>query len=81
MMSNIELLIFGLAVSIDSFSVGIGLNAISNNFILCSLIFSISSFLFTYLGLILGKKISSLIGRASTLIGGIVLIIIGIMYI
>lgn len=81
MMSNIELLIFGLAVSIDSFSVGIGLNAINNNFILCSLIFSISSFLFTYLGLILGKKISSLIGCASTLIGGIVLIIIGIMYI
>ncbi len=80
-MSFSELLLFGLAVSIDSFSVGIGLNAINNNFLLCSLIFSISSFCFTYLGLILGKKISQLIGKASTLIGGIVLIIIGLIYI
>lgn len=80
-MSFSELLLFGLAVSIDSFSVGIGLNAINNNFLLCSFVFSISSFCFTYLGLILGKKISQLIGKASTLIGGIVLIIIGLIYI
>lgn len=80
-MSFSELLLFGLAVSIDSFSVGIGLNAINNNYLLCSVIFSISSFLFTYLGLIMGKKINKLIGKASTLIGGLVLIIIGIIYI
>lgn len=81
LMSFSELLLFGLAVSIDSFSVGIGLNAINDNYLLCSLIFSISSFCFTYLGLLLGKKISQLIGKASTLIGGIVLIIIGLIYI
>ncbi len=80
-MSLSELLLFGLAVSIDSFSVGIGLNAINNNFLLCSLLFSLSSFCFTYIGLILGKKVNQLIGKASTLIGGIVLIIIGIIYI
>jgi len=80
-MSTGELLLFGFAVSVDSFSVGIGLNAINNNFIFCSIIFSISSFLFTYLGLVLGKKISNLIGKASTLIGGFVLIIVGIIYI
>ncbi len=81
MMSFAELLLFGLAVSIDSFSVGIGLNAINDNFLLCSFTFSICSFIFTYLGLLLGKKISSLIGKASTLVGGIVLIIIGLVYI
>lgn len=80
-MSLSELLLFGLAVSIDSFSVGIGLNAINNNFLLCSLLFSLSSFCFTYMGLMLGKKVNQLIGKASTLIGGIVLIIIGIIYI
>lgn len=80
-MSLSELLLFGLAVSIDSFSVGIGLNAINNNFLLCSLLFSLSSFCFTYMGLILGKKVNHLIGKASTFIGGIVLIIIGIIYI
>lgn len=76
----LQLLTFGLAVSIDSFSVGIGMEAISDNFLLCSSLFSISSFVFTYLGLILGKKINLLIGKVSTLIGGLVLIVIGIIY-
>lgn len=75
-----QLLIFGLAVSIDSFSVGIGMEAISDNFLLCSCMFSLSSFIFTYLGLILGKKINLLIGKVSTIIGGIVLVIIGVFY-
>lgn len=78
--SLIELLFFGLAVSIDSFSVGIGLNSISNNYLLCSCIFSITSFLFTYLGLKLGYKINQIVGKISTIIGGIVLIILGIIY-
>lgn len=75
-----ELLIFGLAVSIDSFSVGIGLRAIYKNPIICSCIFSISSFLFTYLGLYLGKKINDIVGHISTRIGGLALIIIGFFY-
>lgn len=78
--SLIELLFFGLAVSIDSFSVGIGLNSISNNYLLCSCIFSIASFLFTYLGLKLGYKINQIVGKLSTIIGGIVLILLGIIY-
>lgn len=76
-----ELLTFGLAVSIDSFSVGIGLQAITSNYILCVTIFSITSFTFTYIGLKIGKKINNLIGKISTLIGGIILMIIGIIYI
>lgn len=76
----LELLFFGLAVSIDSFSVGIGLGSISKHYIVCAIIFSVSSFLFTYLGLILGKHISEIVGRISTIIGGIVLIFIGIFY-
>lgn len=78
--SFFELLIFGLAVSIDSFSVGIGLGSISNHYVVCSILFSLSSFLFTYLGLNLGKIINHIIGKISTIIGGIVLIIIGIFY-
>lgn len=78
--SILQLLTFGLAVSIDSFSVGVGMEAISDNFLLCSCFFSLSSFIFTYLGLILGKKINLLIGRVSTVIGGLVLIMIGIVY-
>lgn len=76
-----ELLLFGLAVSLDSFSVGIGLNALTKNYILCVSMFSLSSFIFTYIGLILGKKINNLIGKISTILGGLTLIIIGIIYI
>lgn len=79
-MSFIELLLFGLAVSIDSFSVGIGLKSINSNYFLAALIFAITSFLFTYIGLYLGKKINNLIGKISTILGGITLIIIGICF-
>ncbi len=75
-----EMILFGLAVSIDSFSVGIGINSISNNFLLCSCIFSITSLIFTYIGLILGNKLNELIGKVATLMGGISLIILGIIY-
>lgn len=80
MMSVTELLLFGLAVSIDSFSVGIGLKSITSHYIISALTFSLSSFCFTYLGLILGKKISNLIGKLATFLGGIVLIFIGFLY-
>ena len=79
-MSLLELILFGLAVSLDSFSVGIGLKTIYKYPLVSSLIFSLSSFIFTYLGLILGKKINEIIGKISTLIGGIILIIIGLFY-
>ena len=75
-----ELILFGLAVSVDSFSVGIGLYSITNNIIISSFIFSIVSMIFTYIGLLLGKKINNLIGKISTFMGGLVLIIIGLFY-
>lgn len=75
-----ELLIFGLAVSLDSFSVGLGLRAIYSSPLVCAIIFSLSSFLFTYVGLYLGKKINDIVGKISTRIGGIALIIIGFFY-
>lgn len=77
-MKLVEMLLFGLAVSVDSFSVGIGINNISSNFIMCSSIFSITSFIFTYLGLKLGKSLNTLIGKKATLIGGVVLMLLGV---
>ena len=79
-MKMIELILFGLAVSIDSFSVGIGLKSITSNIWFSALIFSITSFSFTFIGLILGKKINSIVGKLSTIIGGMVLLIIGLIY-
>lgn len=76
-----EMVLFGLAVSIDSFSVGISLNNLNVPFVICSILFSFVSFIFTYLGLKLGKKLNYMIGRTATLIGGIMLILLGVFYI
>lgn len=71
--------LFGLSVSIDSLTVGIGLKAITDNYLLSSTIFSLSSLIFTYLGLTLGNIIGNKIGTYSKTIGGIVLIVIAIL--
>lgn len=75
-----EMILFGFAVSIDSFSIGIGIKSISNNFLLCSCIFSLVSTFFTYIGLILGNKLNILIGKFATILGGITLIILGLIF-
>lgn len=80
-MNIIEIVIFGLAVSIDSFSVGLSLKTIYKYPIVSSITFSISSMIFTFLGLKLGKYINKKIGSISTILGGITLIIIGVIYI
>lgn len=74
------MIIFGFAVSLDALSVGVGLSNITNQYLLSSIIFSICSFLFTYIGLLLGSKINKIIGSISTIIGGFFLILIGILY-
>ena len=76
----IEMILFGLAVSLDSLSVGIGLKIIYNNIIFSSTIFMIVSFIFTFVGLNLGKSINIITGKISTLLGGIILMIVGLLY-
>ena len=75
----IEMFTFSFAVSIDSFSLGLSLETIYNP-IISALIFMLSSMIFTYLGLKLGKYVNKKVGSISTIFGGITLIIIGIVY-
>ena len=77
--SLLGFIMFGLSVSIDSLTVGIGLKAITNNYLISAIIFSLSSLVFTYLGLILGNTIGKRIGKYAKLLGGITLIIIAII--
>ena len=74
-------LLFGLSVSIDSLTTGIGLSVITKNYILSSLIFSVTSFIFTYLGLNLGNILNKKYGKISTVIGGTILLVLAIIYI
>lgn len=79
-MKTIELFLFAFAVSVDSFSVGLTLTNISDNYIFSSLIFALCSMFFTFSGLLLGNKIKKSVGKISTIIGGLVLIIIGVFF-
>lgn len=77
----ISVIFFAFTVSIDSFSIGIGFGVANVKIILPCLIFSVTSALFTYMGVILGKKLSDQFGSITTLIGSIILLILGISYI
>lgn len=77
--SIVGILLFGLTVSLDSLSVGIGIKAITNNYISSFIIFALTAAFFTYLGLYLGNIINQKIGDYSKFLGGIVLIIIALV--
>ncbi|MCI8588655.1 MAG: hypothetical protein HFG40_03280 [Bacilli bacterium] len=73
--------LFAFTVSIDSFSIGIGLGNLTKNMILASLIFSITSGVFTYCGVKLGDILVKKFGNIATLVGAIILLSLGIHYI
>ena len=75
-----QALLFAFSVSIDSFSMGIGLGLHEENIILCGLLFSIFSFLFTKLGLDFGRKLTIKFGKIANIVGSIILLILGIKY-
>jgi len=74
-------LLFGLSVSIDSFTTGIGLSAISSNYVGVAVMFMLVSGIFTYLGLHMGNKLSRCFGKYATIAGGIVMILFAISYV
>ncbi len=76
----LSIIVFSFTVSLDSFSTGLGLSAISSNYYYMSTIFMITSGLFTLIGLLLGKKLKDKIGKKSDLIGIIILIILSLKY-
>ena len=80
-MKIIDLFLFAFAVSVDSFSVGLTLNMVSENYLFSSLCFAFCSFSFTLLGLVIGNKVQKSLGKIATSIGGVILIIIGLFYI
>lgn len=80
-MKTIELFLFAFAVSLDSFSVGLTLTNISENYLFSALMFALCSGLFTLFGLNLGNKIKKSVGKLSTIVGGAVLVIIGFIYV
>lgn len=72
------LLLFSISVSIDSFSVGLSLGMIGVKTWMTVLTFAAFSALFTWAGLVLGKKVGPLVGNRSAWIGGFILVYFGV---
>lgn len=75
-----EFFLFGLAVSIDSLTLGITLPNIGVPVILSPFVFALTSFSFTFIGLSIGNKIEKLLGKIATTIGGVILTLIGVVF-
>lgn len=76
----LSMLLFAFTVSIDSFSVGIGLSAFNVNKIIVVLFFSITSLLFTFFGASIGTKLTQKLGKYATLFGSIMLFFLSLTY-
>lgn len=69
-----EIVLLAFGVSIDSFTIGFGLSFNDNFMLVSSVVFSICSMIFTYVGLIVGKYSSKILGVYSKFIGGMLLL-------
>lgn len=76
----ISIILFSLTVSIDSFSVGLGLGIMKNKITLAATIFSVVSCFFTFSGLILGKRLNEKLGLKAIYLGIIILLILSFKY-
>lgn len=77
----IGMFIFAFGVSLDSFSVGLGIKAITDNINLATSIFAICSFIFTFSGIMIGKFANKYIGTYASILGVIILFTLGIVHI
>ena len=77
--SILSIFLFAFSVSIDSFSVGIGLSGLTNKHFLSFIIFALCSGCITYMGLILGKYSFNVLKEKSIYLGVIILLILSIV--
>ena len=79
-LSFVGCILFSLSVSIDSFSVGLGISDLTSNYLLATFVFAICSFSFTCMGLIIGKYSNNYLGKYASFLGIVLLLILGIYH-
>ena len=76
--SFIEMLILAIATSIDAFTVGITFTFLTSNIFSLCLVISLTTFIISFLGVLIGHKFGTLFNGKVEIIGGITLIFLGI---
>ncbi len=73
-----NLILQGIATSIDALAVGVSFAAMKVNIITASLLIGVITFFCCFLGVCIGKRFGALLGLRARLVGGILLIVIGL---
>lgn len=73
-----ELTLLAIATSIDAFAVGVTYAVLKEEVIIPIIIIGVVAFVFTIIGIWLGKKIGNYLGDKFEILGGVVLILLGI---
>ena len=74
------LILFALSVSIDSFSVGVSMGIFDMDLILTALMFGVFGGLMSIIGLLIGRRASSLLGSYGEALGGMILLAFGVKF-
>lgn len=74
----VVILLLTIATSIDALIVGLSLALLGFNLFFSVIIISISAFLISFAGFLIGKRVGCFCGNKAEIIGGIILILIGI---
>ncbi|AMD17411.1 membrane protein [Methanobrevibacter sp. YE315] len=73
-----EVTLLAIATSIDAFAVGITIALLKDSILISSFIIGIVAFLFSIVGVYIGKRIGHFVGDKFQIVGGVILILIGI---
>lgn len=73
-----EVTLLAIATSIDAFAVGLTYALLNEEILMPSIIIGIVAFLFSIIGIFLGRKIGDYFGGRFQILGGVILILIGI---
>ncbi|WP_458405524.1 manganese efflux pump MntP [Methanobrevibacter sp.] len=72
-----EVTLLAIATSIDAFAVGITIALLRDPILISSLIIGIVAFVFSILGIFIGRKLGDYVGDKFQILGGVILILIG----
>ena len=73
-----ELTLLAIATSIDAFAVGITYAVLKTDILIPIIMIGLTAFIFTIIGLYLGKKIGNYFGDKFEILGGVILILLGV---
>ena len=73
-----EVTLLAIATSIDAFAVGVTIALIKDPILISSVIIGIVAFIFSIIGVFIGRKIGDYVGDKFQIVGGVILILIGI---